>query len=115
MACAPKMNSRPPRSPDFTVEQATDLARYFLSPGWKAVITPGGSYKLQYVAISFSGSTWRAAFRAAGVDLPYRPRFSSVERKVVRGDDVVAVCQSNSFAERMANALNAYEPDSRGK
>lgn len=63
----------------------------------------------------FSGPTWRAAFRAAGIKLPYRIRYASVGPRVLLGADQVAVCRSASFAVRTAAALNAYEPDARGQ
>ena len=102
---------------DFTVEQASDLARHFLGPSWYARLLCGYAPLLgsAEAGMVHTGTSWRSVFRAAGVKLPYRPKFSSVGKRVVKGDDTVALCSSNSFAERTANALNAYEPDPRGK
>lgn len=105
------------RDLDFTEAQAEDLARYFLGRSSSACIREDKCILIYMKTLvhTASGATWREAFRAAGVKLPYRLKFSNVGRRVVRGADQVAICNSNSFAERTANALNAYQPDARGK
>ncbi len=107
-------------SKDFTVPQATDLARYYLGSGWFALSKSSGESTFNYMLTSdgagaFIGKSWRSVFRDAGVKLPYKPRFSSVGKRILRAGDQVAVAVSGNLAERIANALNEYEPGARGK
>lgn len=104
---------------DFTQSQAEDLAKYFMGSSWTAFMGVGIGDRFLLLdtgsACTFYAPTWRAAFRAAGVKLPYRPRFASIGPRVLFDGEQVAVCKSGNFATRTANALNAYEPDSRGQ
>lgn len=99
---------------DFTLSQAQDLARHFLGESYFASVFEGRKM-LTFELGSFCGPSWRSTFRAAGVKLPFRPKYSSVDHRVVRGDENVAIAMSATFAQRIANALNDYEPDARGK
>jgi len=61
--------------PDITLEQANDLARYFLGPDWKAEYTgaiKGPRYSLEGPHELIDGDSWRDVFRGAGVQLPAR-------------------------------------------
>lgn len=104
---------------DFTAAQAQDLARHFLGGiEWIAYIDDMGVPCIIQSVNSgqyYGALSWRAAFRAAGVKLPYRPRFASIGPRVLLGADQVAVCKSANFAVRTAAALNAYEPDAKGQ
>ena len=42
------------------------------------------------------------------------PRFRAESNEVLQRDEVVAECKSRSFASRVANALNLYNPNERG-
>lgn len=99
----------------FTVDQATDLARHFLGREWFAWTMNGACILgVPRDGARHANTTWRDAFRMAGVKLPSRPRFASVGRRVMRENEAIANCVSNSTAERIANALNVYAPDRRG-
>jgi len=107
-----------------TVSQSRDLARYFLGPGWSAVFYFYAGREVYELAagplsafdgLVYAGPSWRSAFRAAGVKLPSRPQFASVGRRIMAGNEEVATCRSGNFAVRTANALNCYEPNSRGQ
>jgi len=45
---------------------------------------------------------------------PPAPRFRAERNEVSQRGEVVAVCKSASFASRVANALNVYQPNERG-
>lgn len=97
---------------DFTVDQAKDLATYFLGPNWQTFVVGPNLMLFNLEAhTTYEHSTWRAA----GVKLPYRPRYASVGPRVLLGVDQVAVCKSSNFAVRTAAALNAYKPDAKGQ
>jgi hypothetical protein len=106
------------RKSDLTESQATDLAHYFLGPGWIAGTDQSVHYwvirNTGIVRLMHSGRNWREAFRKAGVKLPVRPQFSPQKNRVMEGDRCVAVACSSTFATRTANALNEYEPNRRG-
>ncbi len=42
------------------------------------------------------------------------PRFVAIEKNVMRGSDNWAVARSRTFAKRIANALNHYNPNEKG-
>jgi hypothetical protein len=44
---------------------------------------------------------------------PPAPRFLAEKNEVRQRGEVVAVCKSNTFAARVANALNLYQPNER--
>jgi hypothetical protein len=102
---------------DFTLAQANDLARYFLGPDWKAELT--GDPKGDRVLIEgpreiLEGDSWRAVFRAAGVHLPLRPQYVAQGVRVMMKDSAICTAISNTFAKRIAAALNNHIPDRRG-
>lgn len=102
---------------EFTEGQAADLARYFLGASWYALErSNSGRFDLGCtgVGILHSGDSWRDVFRKAGVRLPLRRRFTAIGSSVMNGDESVAAARSTSMAERIAAALNVYEPDRRG-
>ena len=106
------------KSEDFTVDQARDLANYFLGKEWDAVIAPSAA-GLEYVLSdtgrqAYRGKNWRQTFRLAGVSLPFRRKFVSVGVSVFAGDDQVARAKSRNYALRIANALNLYTPGPKG-
>lgn len=41
-------------------------------------------------------------------------RIVAIDHAVMRGDECLCIARSNSMARRIANALMAYEPNSRG-
>jgi hypothetical protein len=45
---------------------------------------------------------------------PPAPRFRAESNEVRQRDEIVAVCKSRTFASRVANALNVYQPNERG-
>lgn len=51
---------------------------------------------------------------AAAREIPPRERFVALGPKVVRNGKLIAGAVSNTFARRIANALNVYKPDKRG-
>jgi hypothetical protein len=105
-----------PTQNEFTEEQANDLARHFLGSQWVAHRFADGRCALAAIEPDvhyFSGPNWRTAFREAGVKLPFRKLYVNVGPRVLLEDEQVAVCKSNTFAQRTAAALNAYQPDPR--
>jgi hypothetical protein len=48
-------------------------------------------------------------------EFPASPPFRAEKNQVTRADGVVAVASSSTMAQRIANALNLYNPDARGK
>lgn len=108
-----------PRNNELTTDQANDLARHLLGPGWRAYRTPADECGLVGSPNSskqwrFLADTWRAVFRSAGVKWPARPQFVAIKDRVMLKGECVAVACSITFARRAANALNEYEPDQRG-
>lgn len=102
---------------ELTEDQAVDLARHFLGADWYAIErAASGRFDLgrNMVGIMYTGDSWREVFRKAGVKLPSRRRFTSIGPTVMNGAESVASCRSKSMAERIAAALNVYEPDRRG-
>ena len=102
---------------DFTLDQATDLARYFLGPGWSADYTgaiKGDRYSLEGPHQLIEGDSWREVFRAAGVHLPLRPQYVAQGARVMLADRAVCTAVSNTMAKRVAAALNKHIPDRRG-
>lgn len=103
--------------PDFTLEQANDLARYFLGPDWKAEYTgaiKGDKYSLEGPHALIDGRSWREVFRAAGVQLPMRSRYTAHGTSVMMEDRPICTAVSNTLAKRIAAALNNHTPDRRG-
>ena len=47
-------------------------------------------------------------------DTPARPLFRGDKFNVTLRDEVVAVAKSRTYADRIANALNQYNPNERG-
>ena len=101
---------------DFTIEQAADLAKHFLGPGW---LTGPGPDELRVLtgphAKDFHiGPNWRGVFRAAGVHLPLRPQFTAHSLRVMHGARAICTAVSSTMAKRIAAALNEHDPDRRG-
>jgi hypothetical protein len=104
-------------SDDFTLAQANDLARHFLGPDWKAEYTgaiKGDRYSLEGPHTLIDGDSWRAVFRAAGVQLPLRPQYVAQGVRVMLADRAICSAVSNTLAKRIAAALNNHTPDRRG-
>lgn len=102
---------------EITTAQANDLARYFLGPKWWAINDRQGIVCLGDGPRSsprFMGSGWRDVFRAAGVKLPSRSRFTAQGTSVMQDAEPVATARSATYAKRIANALNKHTPDRRG-
>jgi hypothetical protein len=107
---------------EFTVAQATDLARYFLGSNWIAhkgvacfylehredMDNPGS------IIGSYVGAGWREVFRKAGIALPLRPRYIALGVHVMRESKAVCTAISGTAAKQIAAALNEHEPDRRG-
>lgn len=113
------------RKSELTTLQINDLAHYFLGPEWWCFKTIGhsipmgaGEYCLRVhsgtLQRTFYAPTLRAVFRAAGVKLPVRPQFDVQGDRVMQGEKWIANACSRTFATRIVNALNEYEPDRRG-
>lgn len=51
---------------------------------------------------------------AAAREIVPRERFVAVGPKIIRNGKLIAGAVSNTFARRIANALNLYKPDKRG-
>lgn len=105
--------------PDFTEAQATDLARYFLGPDWRAEHRIGvGRTHLGYTLTNprqiIDADSWREVFRAAGVKLPLRPQYVAKGTSVMFGATAICTTPSNTLAKRIAAALNNHTPDRRG-
>jgi hypothetical protein len=62
----------------------------------------------------FTGDSWRAVFRAAGVQLPLRPQYVAQGARVMMGAKAICTAVSNTLAKRIAAALNNHTPDRRG-
>lgn len=111
------------RGDDLTAQQASDLARYFLGPGWFAMTyanptRDGDTHAIVHRGESqrLTGHSWRDVFVQAGARWPKPPTttFAAAGPRVMHGDRAVATASSNTMAKRIANALNAYSPDRRG-
>jgi hypothetical protein len=79
----------------------------------------GGFYVFSAMRVLGHGETIAAALanaKAQGLlpDLPPRPMFRGHGRDVERRGEVVASCVSRTMADRIANALNVYNPNERG-
>jgi hypothetical protein len=101
-------------SPDFTLAQADDLAKYFLGKDWFGVQLRG------QVMLSSNGhgvgigNSWREAFRSVHVNLPLRPQYVAKSCSVMMGEKAVCTAVSETMAKRIAAALNNHIPDRRG-
>jgi hypothetical protein len=47
-------------------------------------------------------------------DVPPRPRYTGAKNEVHLRGEVVAIAKSRTYADRIANALNQYNPNERG-
>jgi len=101
---------------NFTVDQATDLAKYFLGPQWYAW-TMGGLCILgtREAGIVATAPSWREAFRRVNVHLPLRPQFVVSGLRVMLRDKAACTAASKTMAQRICNALNEYQPSRRGE
>lgn len=100
---------------ELTVSQATDLARFHLGPQARAVLVGMGTYRIIAPAPQgavfgsvFDGGNWREAFRAAGIKLPSRSRYTQQGKTVMLNGEHVASCVSGSKASLICKALNEY-------
>lgn len=80
----------------------------------------GGFYVYSAMKIVGSGETIEEALtdaRAKGniPDLAPRPQFKSDGLEVLLRGQVVATVKSRTYADRIANALNSYNPNERGR
>lgn len=98
---------------DFTLDQANDLARYFLGKTSRAQLM-GPMHLLFTVDQTYQGASWREAFRAAGVYLPLRSQYIVKGTSVMYGATAICTAPSNTLAKRIAAALNNHIPDRRG-
>lgn len=100
---------------ELTATQANDVARYFLGRGWVASSDGIATCTLRNGdGVIIHESSWRLAFRAAGVKLPSRSQFTASGLVVRQDDRMVANAVSANFAKRIAAALNRHTPDKRG-
>lgn len=102
---------------ELTKEQATDLAKYFLGLGWYACENGMGTFSLVDARLggrAYHAANWREAFRAAGVKLPARSRYTAQGASVMLEDEAIATAKSNTMAKRISEALNRHTPDRRG-
>lgn len=106
--------------PDFTLEQANDLARHFLGPDWTATFLSlsKAPYMLRKetkpLGVVCQGESWREVFRLAGARLPFRPQYVAKGTSVMFGATAICTAPSNTLAKRIAAALNNHIPDRRG-
>ena len=80
----------------------------------------GGFYVFSAAKVLGHGDTVQAAMEAAGFwplppDLAARPFFKANGFDVQLGAQQVAIAKTKTLAKRIANALNAYSTDDRGK
>lgn len=102
---------------DLTVDQAIDLARYLLGPGWTALHT--GDPRDHRLALHgptqiLEAKSWRDVFRAAGATLPSRSQYIAKGVRVMLADRAICTAVSNTLAKRIAAALNNHITDRRG-
>lgn len=98
-----------------TVDQATDLAKYFLGPTWFAWTANAACIVMQSNGPGhYANTSWREVFRAAGVKLPLRAKFIRSGQVVMNGDELICTACSGNYAQRIANALNAYTAGPKG-
>lgn len=102
----------PPK--DFTLSQADDLAKYFLGKDWFGMQLRGQVMLSSNGHGVHVGESWRAVFRAAGVQLPYRPQYVAQGLRVMMADRAVCTAASSTMAKRICAALNEHIPDRRG-
>jgi hypothetical protein len=77
----------------------------------------GGFIVFSAMRILGRGSTIDEAIKDARRNIPPtagRPRFQGDKFNVMLRDEVVCVAKSRTYAERIANALNLYNPNERG-
>lgn len=79
----------------------------------------GGFYVFSSLKVLGYGKTIDAAMWAAKEywqNNPQRPTFKALEFQVVanNGERIVATASSKTYAQRIANALNLYNPNERG-
>lgn len=79
----------------------------------------GGFYVFSAAKVLGHGATIQEAMEAAGFwplpAIPPAPIFVAWDYSVRRGGEEIAISHSKTMAKRIANALNAYAPDERGK
>jgi hypothetical protein len=80
----------------------------------------GGFYVFSSMLEIGHGETIEAALqdarrRGGFPDVPAFPPYWATKNEVLRSGAVVAVAKSGTMAQRIANALNLYNPDARGK
>jgi hypothetical protein len=80
----------------------------------------GGFYVFSSLKVLGHGETIEDAMQDARdrdliPDFPPRPAFVAEKLTVTRRGEVVATASSGTMAMRIANALNVYNPDERGR
>jgi hypothetical protein len=108
---------------DLTVDQANDLARYFLGLRWRADLVKVASgtvpVLMDFTAagsapVVLRGTSWREVFRSAGVKLPARSQYTAQGTSVMLDARAICTAVSNTMAKRITAALNVYTPGKRG-
>ena len=77
----------------------------------------GGFIVFSAMRVLGRGATIDDAMRSARENIPAspgRPRYEGDKYNVVLRDEVVCVAKSRTYADRIANALNLYNPNERG-
>jgi len=77
----------------------------------------GGYIVFSAMRVLGQGATIDAALKDALRSVPPssgRPRFRGEKHNVILRDEVVAIAKSRTYAGRIANALNQYNPNERG-
>lgn len=77
----------------------------------------GGFIVFSAMRILGRGETIDAAMKDARDRIPSssgRPRFHGDKFNVMLRDEVVCIAKSRTYADRIANALNLYNPNERG-
>lgn len=104
---------------EFSVQQAADLARYFLGHGWLASQRKDGMRVLISAGVRgmgqiHVGTSWRSVFRSAGVTLPLRSQYTAQGLSVMHNARAICTAVSATMAKRISAALNNHVPDRRG-
>ena len=87
------------------------------SPAVVPDLVHGGFIVFSALRVLGRGATIDEAMRNARNNIPPspgRPVFKGDKYNVTLRDEVVAVAKSRTYADRIANALNQYNPNERG-
>jgi hypothetical protein len=102
-----------------TFTEALQLVKQQLGLSYCLMRHGGWWHVFDRTTLKCSGRSLLEAVENAGIDVPEAANseceFVAVGAKVMRGSERIADARSTNFANRIANALNEYEPDHRGQ